>query len=218
MQLVSVNVARARDLLVGKSSQQTGIFKEPVGLPVRVTSLGLAGDFIASKKHHGGPDQAIYIYTEPDYRWWEAELNTPLPFGMFGDNLVISGLESAQVAAGDRLVIGSGETAVILEATSPRIPCATLGAAMRDNAFVKRFRHAGRPGIYCRVIREGVIQVQQPVDYVPFSGERVTMLDQFLNYYEPVGSEAGIRRLLAAPIAIRARQQEEDRLHKLNEK
>ena len=212
MQLLRVNIGQARELMIGSSLKQTGIHKEEIAQPVQVTGLGLAGDFIASKKHHGGPDQAIYIYTEPDYRWWAQELHSELAYGTFGENLVISELESAPVAAGDRLVLGSGDSAVILEATSPRIPCNTLAAVMKDSGFAKRFRQAARPGIYCRVIRAGMLQAGLPVSYQPCSGERVTMLEQFVDFYEPETSPAGIQRMLNAPIAIRTRKHLQDRL------
>jgi MOSC domain-containing protein YiiM len=215
MELLRVNIGQPRELMIGSSLKKTGINKEEIAQPVQLTELGLVGDFIASKKHHGGPDQAVYIYTEPDYRWWVEELQGPLAYGTFGENLVISELESAPVAAGDRLVIGSGDSAVILEATSPRIPCNTLAAVMNDPHFPKRFRVAARPGIYCRVIRAGSLQAGLPVSYQPCGGERVTMLEQFVDFYEPETSRAGIQRLLNAPIAIRTRNHLEDRLQKI---
>lgn len=214
MELIRVNIGQPSELMVGSSLKQTGIRKAAVDQPAQVGELGLAGDFIASKKHHGGPDQAIYIYTEPDYRWWQEQLQSELPYGTFGENLVISGLESAPVAAGDRLVIGSGDSAVILEATSPRIPCNTLSAVMQDNGFAKRFRQGERPGIYCRVIQAGSVHAGQPVSYQPCAGERVTMLEQFRDFYEPETSREGIQRMLNAPIAIRTRNHLEERLNK----
>lgn len=217
MQLISVNIGQARALQIGRSPTRTGIFKEAAGQPVQLTPLGLAGDFIASKKHHGGPDQAVYIYTADDYDWWAAALGRPLPPGAFGDNLTIRGLESAPVAAGDRFTFSGGEDAVILEATSPRIPCSTLAARMEDNAFVRQFRRAERPGIYCRVIRAGLLEAGMPVTYTPYAGERVTMLEQFRDYYEPPKNEAALRRSLAAPIAVRTRAHVEEQLAKLFE-
>jgi MOSC domain-containing protein YiiM len=51
--------------------------------------------------------------------------------------------------------------------TAPRIPCGTLALRMGDPGFVKQFRAAERPGLYCRVVRAGDIQVgkdeQMPV-------------------------------------------------------
>ena len=79
--------------------------------------------------------------------------------GTFGENLTIAGVETAQALIGDRLAIGD----VLLEVTSPRIPCVTLAARMGDPGFVKRFRAAERPGFYCRVLQEGFVRAGDAV-------------------------------------------------------
>ncbi len=136
MKLISVNIGQEQKILKGKSSDITGIFKNPVAGRTELTRTGLAGDSIVDTKNHGGVDQAVYIYTAPDYRWWSKELGKDLSPGTFGENLTVSGLESALLHVGDRLLIGS----VILEVTAPRIPCGTLAARMGDPQFVKRFQ------------------------------------------------------------------------------
>ncbi|HEX9386216.1 MAG TPA: hypothetical protein VF918_07845, partial [Anaerolineales bacterium] len=70
MQLESVNLGQERILHHRDRVEYTGIFKFPVKGLVKVTKLGLEGDVIISKKHHGGPDQAIYVYGGADYAWW----------------------------------------------------------------------------------------------------------------------------------------------------
>ena len=74
MKLISINIGHEQTLHNKDRVERTGIFKLPVDQPVNVTKLGLEKDVIVSKKHHGGPDQAIYIYGEPDYQWWSREL------------------------------------------------------------------------------------------------------------------------------------------------
>ena len=69
MQLISINIGEERTLQRKDYVEQTGIFKIPTNKPVQVTKLGLEGDVIVSKKHHGGPDQAVYIYGRADYEW-----------------------------------------------------------------------------------------------------------------------------------------------------
>jgi MOSC domain-containing protein YiiM len=211
MQLISVNIGRARPIQNAKASGVTGIYKRPVGEPVQITYNGLSGDAICDVENHGGVDQAIYIYGAADYAWWSQTLGRELAPGTFGENLTIDALESARFSIGDRLHIG----AVTLEVTAPRIPCVTLAARMGDPSFVKRFRYAERPGLYCRVIREGCVQVGDPVSYEPCSGETITAIEMFCDFYTPDLDEATIRRHLAAPIAIRDRAEKEERLQKL---
>ena len=120
MQLLSVNVGQRQPIAAKDGS--SGIFKRPVGQPVQVGRLGLVGDHIQDTKNHGGPDQAVYVYTQPDYDHWAALLNQALAPGSFGENLLISELESAPVPIGTQLRVGEA----VLEVTSARLPCATL--------------------------------------------------------------------------------------------
>ncbi len=212
MHLSSINIGKPQPIAEGGKSGVTGIFKQPARGDVRVGKLSLEGDAIVNKKHHGGPDQAVYVYGAGDYAWWSAELGYDLEPGTFGDNLTISDLEASDLNIGDRLHIGDQ---VILEISAARIPCATLAARMDDPAFVKRFRHAERPGIYCRVIQEGEINTGDAVTLETYNGATVTVREMLRIYYDNKADEAAIRRVLAAPIAIRARQDNEERLAKI---
>src|SRR5687768_7478764 len=97
MELCSINLGRAQQLKDGKGGARTGIYKEPALQPVRLGELGLEGDAICSKKYHGGPDQAVYLYGLPDYDWWSRELGLELHPGTFGENLTLAGLESGRI-------------------------------------------------------------------------------------------------------------------------
>ena len=214
MRLISVNVGREEPIQGAKSSGKTGIFKRPVLTPVEVTAGGLTGDAISDTENHGGADQAVYLFGKPDYEWWSEELGYELSPGAFGENLTISDLESAEAYIGDRFSVGS----VVLEVTAPRIPCVTLAVRMGDPAFLKRFRRAERPGLYCRVIRAGGVRVGDRVGPEPYRGERVPVLEVFRTFFEPDPGEAILRRHLAAPIAVRAREMNERQLARVLER
>src|SRR6185436_19533306 len=159
MKLISLNLGKEQTLQRKDRVERTGIFKIPTSESLWLSSLGFENDAIVSKKHHGGPDQAVYVYGAADYDWWSKELGKELAPGTFGDNLTISDLQSAQFDIGDYLYIG----AVALQVTAPRIPCSTFAARMEDPQWVKKFRYAERPGLYCRVIQEGFVQADSPV-------------------------------------------------------
>ncbi|CAA9475620.1 MAG: hypothetical protein AVDCRST_MAG05-907 [uncultured Rubrobacteraceae bacterium] len=211
MHLLSVNTGAETPIEGARKSGKTGIFKRPVRGPVRVLAGGLAGDTISDRENHGGPDQAVYLFGSPDYGWWSETLGRELAPGTFGENLTVAGLESAAVCVGDRLEIGTA----ILEVTAPRIPCLTLAVRMEDPAFLKLFRRAERPGAYCRVVREGEVRAGDPVDYTPYAGERVPVLEVFRAFFDGNPSEDVLRRQLSVPIAVRAREAYEEQLAEL---
>lgn len=213
MKLISINIGHLQTLQRKDRAERTGIFKLPVDQPVNVTKLGLEKDVIVSKKHHGGPDQAIYIYGEPDYQWWSRELGRNPGPGTFGENLTISDLESAKFNIGDLLHIGE----VTLQVTAPRIPCSTFAARMNDPHWVKKFRKAERPGLYCRVLQEGKVKAGDPVGFESYPGETLSLLEMYRDYYVKNKSRETLLRHLRAPIAIRARQDLEEELQKMAE-
>jgi len=211
MRLISINIGEKRTQTTNDKDEITGIYKRPVQGPVQISKLGIAEDFIGSPKHHGGPDQALYIYGEADYRWWENELGTSLEAGTFGENLTISDLESDKFNIGDILHVGD----VTLQVTAPRIPCGTFASRMGVEQWVKKFRTAERPGFYCRVLREGILSAGEAVSVERYTGETLSLIQMYRDYYDKNKSEETILLHLNAPIADRARVKLEKELSEL---
>ncbi len=211
MELLNVNIGRKQTQPKGDGLETTGIYKRPTGEPVQITRLGIREDFIGDQKNHGGPDQALYIYGQPDYDWWSTRLGRPLEPGTFGENLTISDLHSADFKVGDCLQIGT----TLLEITAPRIPCGTFARRMGDAHFANQYRQAEKPGLYCRVIQEGVVCAGDAVRLERYSGRTVSILQMFRDYYDRHKTEEMLRRHLQAPIAVRARVEAERDLQKL---
>jgi MOSC domain-containing protein YiiM len=161
MRLLSVNVDKPRPN-PWKPVSLTGIDKHPVSGPVMVTApgpkgtgaVGLAGDRVYDVKHHGGTDQAVYAYAREDLDLWQAELDTPLRNGMFGENLTTQGVDITGALIGERWRLGRD---VLLEVSCPRIPCGTFQGWLDQAGWIKRFTEAARPGAYLRVITPGEI-------------------------------------------------------------
>jgi MOSC domain-containing protein YiiM len=190
----------------------TGIRKRPADRPVEIGPLGPAGDTVWSTKHHGGPDQAVYVYGEDDYAWWTAELGRALAPGTFGENLTVTSLASSASVVGDRLHVGG---AVVLEVTCGRIPCGTLTAHMGIRAFSQRFRKAARPGLYCRVIETGVVQAGDAVRYEHAAASDLGVVEFAEMYYADDLTRAQHERALAAPICERGRREHARQLAEL---
>lgn len=139
----------------------TGIGKRPVTGPVDVHApgprgaggSGVVGDHISDLRNHGGDDQAVYAYAREDLDAWSVELGRDLVPGMFGENLTTVGVDVCGALVGERWRIGG----LLLQATSPRIPCRTFSWVMEERGWVKTFTQRGLPGTYFRVLEPGSI-------------------------------------------------------------
>jgi MOSC domain-containing protein YiiM len=179
MRLLSVNVGRPRPG-VGKGLSTTGIDKRPVSGPVAVTApgpkgtgaVGLAGDRAYDVRHHGGADQAVYAYAREDLDVWAGELGRLLPNGVFGENLTTAGIDVNEALIGERWRVGSE---VILEASCPRIPCATFQGWLNRKGWIRQFTEAAVPGAFLRVITPGEIRAGDPVEIVSRPDHDVTI-------------------------------------------
>jgi MOSC domain-containing protein YiiM len=146
---------------------KTAIYKHPVAGPVFVSapgcakgSSGLAGDSIGDKEDHGGDDQAVYAFAREDLDRWEAELGRQLPDGSFGENFTLAGLDPNVALIGERWRVGSD---LVVQVTSPRIPCRTFAQRMAEEGWARRFTERGRPGAYLRVLQAGHVRAGDPV-------------------------------------------------------
>jgi len=218
MKIVSVNVGEAREIVLGRHRSRSGIDKRPVGGRVPVGAEGLDGDRVLNRKYHGGPDQAVYVYTLEDYDAFAERLGeVPAP-GTFGENLTVSGLVSADVRIGTRLHFtapgaqGQDGEGLVLEVTAPRIPCATFAAHLGDAGFVKVFRGMGRPGLYARVLRSGTVGAGDILTVEPGDAAFPTVGEEFELHYDARATPEALHRSLAAPIAARVREEYLSRL------
>jgi MOSC domain-containing protein YiiM len=207
MEIVSVNAGRAEPMRIGARTVSTGIRKGPVERGY-VGALGLAGDVVADVENHGGPDQALYLYSSEDYAWWAGELGGAPEPGTFGENLTLSSFGAGQVRIGDRFRVGPA----LLEATAARIPCSVFATRMGEREWVKRFAAARRPGIYARVLEPGEVAVGDAVERIDAGNGHPTLVDLMDVWYDASPEPELLERLLRSPLAERARANVETKL------
>jgi MOSC domain-containing protein YiiM len=187
--VISVNRGQEADLLVGGRLERSAIDKRPAGCPVEVGPLGLDGDTVADKANHGGTEQAVYAYGREDLDWWTEQLGRELHNGMFGENLTTAGIDVSSALIGETWRVGQ----VVMQVTSPRIPCNTFKSWLDEPHWVKRFAAAGRPGAYLRVLTPGVIADGDDLEVVSRPSVVVTVAEAMLAFY---GDRDLMRRLL----------------------
>lgn len=155
----------------------TAIDKRAVEGPVKVGSYGVYADVQADRRHHGGPDKALYAYSEEDAAYWSAELGRDTPPGWFGENLRVEGIDVNAALVGEQWRIGS---TVIVEVTMPRTPCQTFARRVGGDAergWVKRFSDARRLGPYLRVVKNGRIEAGDEIVVVHRPDNAPSILD-----------------------------------------
>jgi len=153
----------------------TAIDKRPADGEVRVHRLGLRGDVQVSRRHHGGPDKAVYAYAEESASWWADQLGREVEPGLFGENLRTSGVDVDGAVVGERWQVGQVGAGPLLEVTMPRTPCATFTHRMGERGWARRFTEGGRPGAYLRVLAGGTLRSGDPVQVVHRPAHGVTV-------------------------------------------
>ena len=207
MKVVSVNAGRSELMRIGARTVETGIRKGPVERG-HVGALGLVGDVVADVENHGGVDQALYLYSSEDYAFWADELGGMPEPGTFGENLTLSSFGAEPVRIGDRFRVG----AALVEVTAPRIPCSVFATRMGEPDWIKRFADARRPGLYARVLEPGEVAAGDQVERLADGNGHPTVVDLMDVWYDKEPDPKLLERLLASPLAERARSKVENKL------
>jgi MOSC domain-containing protein YiiM len=175
-QLLSVNVAQVTPLLIEGRQIMTGIRKRSVsnlGNPqaISVGPMGLQGDEQADPTVHGGLSKAVYAYPSEHYAFWQTvraqagqqAAQEPLPHGMLGENLTLSGLLESNAFVGDVLKFPNCTLAI----SEPRKPCYKFEAVMGFKQAVKMMAQSGYCGFYLAVRQGGTITAGESFELIP---------------------------------------------------
>ena len=196
--LLAVNVGRPAPLANGVVS---AIRKQRVeaGAWLALSEMNLAGDAQADLRVHGGPDKAVYAYPSEHLALWRAELGQPLDDAApFGENLSTAGATEGDVVVGERWAWGDA----VLEVCQPRWPCPKL-IIYRGAEVAERLADTGRSGWYLRVLQQGRVPVDGPVEVLE-RPDAPTVLDCFLartdlHHGNPARAEAVVGAPALAP-------------------
>jgi MOSC domain-containing protein YiiM len=150
--------------LVSINTSGGGVPKGRVG-DARVSRLGLLGDTQNDKKHHGGPEQAVCVYSLERIHALQQE-GHPIDVGTAGENVTLEGVDWDLVVPGVRIKLGEE---VLLEVASFTSPCKTIKESFIDGRFVRISQklHPGWSRVYARVLAEGEIRFGDHVEVIP---------------------------------------------------
>lgn len=174
--LLSINTAQAQAMTISGRRIMTAIGKRAVSTPddarrIDVKPLGLVGDDQADLTVHGGLSKAVYAYPHEHYAFWQTvrsqaqaqEWGVPLPHGMLGENLTITGLLEANAFVGDVLKFPDCTLAI----SEPRRPCYKFEAAMGFKQAVKMMAQSGYCGFYLSVLQPGTLAAGESYELIP---------------------------------------------------
>jgi MOSC domain-containing protein YiiM len=176
MKVISVNIGNKKVINYKGREIETGIFKYPATNTIYLGEEDVENDAVIDRKYHGGIDQAVYGYSENNYKYWKQQYpNLDWHFGMFGENLTITNLDETKICVGDTFKLGE----TILEATKSRQPCMKLGLVFGTQKIVKQFWNTTMCGVYFKVLKTGKVSVNDELVLIKKSENSPTIAEVY---------------------------------------
>lgn len=126
-----------------------------------IDASGVVGDSQADQVHHGGPDQALCLYSLEVIQALQRE-GHPIAPGAAGENLTLAGVDWETLEPGDRIHIGE---VVEIEVTYHTTPCEKNARWFIGGHFSRMSdrRFPGSSRMYARVIEGGEVRTGDTV-------------------------------------------------------
>ena len=194
MKVCSVNIGERKKIEWKFKTIETGIFKYAVDNAIFLDVEDVENDHVVDRKHHGGNDKAVYMYSKSNYAYFEKlypEIN--LYHGIFGENITIDKLSEEEVFIGDIFKIGDA----IIQVSQPRFPCFKLGIVFNNQEIVKQFLNAPYCGFYFRILKQGTVKKGDEMMLIENAKNSMTVADVYSIYTKNKGNNPFIEKALA---------------------
>lgn len=180
MKIISTNIGQPKVITWNNKQEKTGIFKEPTTLPIYLGKQDVKDDEVSNRKVHGGEFKACYLFSAEQYPYWKNRYpNLNWDYGMFGENLTISGLDETKLIIGSIYEIGNAK----VEITQPREPCYKFGLKFGNQQVLNQFIEHSYPGTYVRVLKEGIVKTGDNLSLIKTPKKSLTTFDFFKLLY-----------------------------------
>jgi MOSC domain-containing protein YiiM len=104
---------------------------------------------------------------------WREDLAMPdLPYGAFGENFTLAGLDEESVSLGDVFRVGDQ---VVLQVSQPRAPCWKLARRWGIKDLTARVFDRNWGGWYHSVMQEGTVEAGMPVTRIDHPYPKLTI-------------------------------------------
>lgn len=176
----------------------SAIGKEPIAGRVWLSTNGLAGDAVADRQHHGGPDKAVLVYSARHREFWEQELGRDATRpGAFGENFYVLNISEEDVCLGDCFQVGQA----VLQISQPRQPCWKLARRWQHKGLALMVQRSGCTGWYMRTLAEGYVQAGDRFELIerPNAGWTVRRVSEIRHAQADDAVLLAARELAACP-------------------
>ncbi len=198
MQVLSTNIGNLTKINWNGKELSTGIFKYPTSSPLVLEIEKVANDSIADRKVHGGIYKACYLFSAEHYPYWKNRYpDLDWNWGMFGENLSVSGMDESEIRIGDIYKIGSA----LVQISQPREPCFKLGIRFGTQQILKEFIDYGFPGTYVKILEEGQVSSGDKLILIEPSDNLLTV-QQFFKLLYTKEKDEKILRLAIENLAL----------------
>ena len=176
MKIISTNIGKPTTFSWNGKDETTGIFKKPTGKPIYLTKNDVINDEVSNRLNHGGYYKACYIFSAEQYPYWKALYpDLEWSWGMFGENLTVSGFDEHEVYLGD--IYKVGET--LVQISQYREPCYKFGHKFGTQEVIKQFIQHGYGGTYLSILEEGYVDVDDEFILVERPALSLSVADLF---------------------------------------
>ena len=196
MKVISTNIAKPTIIEWRGQNVETGIYKYAVEKPIFLGLDDVENDHVIDRRYHGGSDKACYLYSADHYPFWQNKYpNLDWKWGMFGENLTVSGLNESEIRIGDRFQIGDA----VVQVTQPRQPCFKLGVRFGDQSVVSDFWTLPYPGVYVRVLSPGEVKTGDEMLLIERNPASLSVSQVFSIFHQNRSNAELIQRAIAEP-------------------
>lgn len=190
-------------------SMKSAMNKRPLEKTTWLSKIGFEDD--EQEYHgHGGPDQAICLYSTQNYTLWE-DVISPIPdYAFFGENITVDGIDETELLFGNQYQLGE----TIIEVSEIREPCYKLQQKYNYNGIMKRMMETGKSGCYFRVIQEGYVHPDSHLKLIKIAPPSTQLSVQELNdlYYNDQKNKDRLTYAIQNPFITNRRREKLEKL------
>ena len=176
MKIISTNIAKPTKIIWNGKEVITGIYKNPTNDPIYLAKNDVKNDEISDRVNHGGVYKACYLFSSEQYPYWkDLYPNLDWTWGMFGENLTVSGFDERKVYLGDIYKVGNA----LVQVSEFREPCYKLGYKFGNQGIMEQFIDHGFGGTYLSILEEGFVANNDQFTLVDRPDNSITVAELF---------------------------------------